>query len=129
MLLPRVFGEAGIAVVVTLARLVAYAIDNDQRWHRFVFLIFLALAVVAGWWMLADDGIQVLLHDFGRTLRCPFRLCSVRAGKMTEDDHRRSQASCQASYMIISMRAARVVSTPDNTQICEGSWQHGVHAT
>lgn len=67
VLLPQVFGEAGIAVVVTLARLVAYAIDNHQRWYRFVFLIFLALAVAAGWWLLADDGIQVLLHDFGRT--------------------------------------------------------------
>lgn len=67
MMLPHVTGEVGIVVVITLARLVAHVIDNDQRWRRFVFLIFLALAVAAGWWLLADDGIHLLLHDFGRT--------------------------------------------------------------
>jgi hypothetical protein len=67
VLLPHVADEVGIAVVIILARLVAYAIDNDQRWRRFVFLIFLALVVTTGWWLLADDGIRVLLHDFGRT--------------------------------------------------------------
>jgi uncharacterized membrane protein YqjE len=65
-MLPRVAGDVSIAAVITLARLVAYAIDNDQRWHRFVFLVFLALAVAAGWWLLAD-GIHVLLRDFGQT--------------------------------------------------------------
>jgi len=29
--------------------------------------IFLALAVAAGWWLLADGGFHVVLHDFGRT--------------------------------------------------------------
>jgi uncharacterized membrane protein YqjE len=64
---PHVAGEVGITVVITLARLVAYAIDNDQRWHRFVFLVFLVLAIAAGWWLLANDGIHVLLHDFDQT--------------------------------------------------------------
>jgi hypothetical protein len=55
------------ATVATVAQLLAYAINDRDRWRRFVFLIFLALAVAAGWWLLADGGIQVLLHDFGRT--------------------------------------------------------------
>ena len=67
MMLPRVAGDVGIAAVITIARLVAYAIDNDQRWRRFVFLVFLALAVAAGWWLLTDDGIHVLLRDLGQT--------------------------------------------------------------
>lgn len=67
MFLHYAVGEVGIAVVITLARLVAYAIDNDQRWRRFVFLIFLALVVAAGRWLLAADGVHVLLRDFGRT--------------------------------------------------------------
>jgi hypothetical protein len=29
--------------------------------------LVLTLAVVAAWWLLADGGIHVLLHDFGRT--------------------------------------------------------------
>ena len=66
-MLPRVAGDVGIAAVITIARLVAYAIDNDQRWRRFVFLVFLALAVAAGWWLLTDDGIHVLLRDLGQT--------------------------------------------------------------
>lgn len=54
-------------MVATLARLLAYAINDRDRWRRFVFLIFLPLAVAAGWWLLADGGVHVLLHDFGRT--------------------------------------------------------------
>lgn len=53
------------AMLATVARFLAYAIDNRDRWRRFVFLIFLALAVAAGWWLLADGGVQALLHDFG----------------------------------------------------------------
>jgi hypothetical protein len=55
------------AMVATVARLLAYAINDRDRWRRFVFLIFLALAVAAGWWLLADGGFHVLLRDFGRT--------------------------------------------------------------
>ena len=53
-------------MVVTVARLVAYAINDPYRWRRFLFLIFLGLAVVAGWWLLAAGGVHVLLHDFGQ---------------------------------------------------------------
>ena len=67
MMLPHIAGDVGIAAVITLARLVTYAIDNDQRWRRFIFLVFLALAVAAGWWLLADDGIHVLLRNLGQT--------------------------------------------------------------
>jgi hypothetical protein len=60
-------GEVGIAIVIAFARLVAYAVSDHDRFRRFLVLIFLALAVAAGWWLLADDGVHMLLHDFGRT--------------------------------------------------------------
>jgi uncharacterized membrane protein YqjE len=50
--------------MVALARLVAFAIDDHDRWMRFLALMLLVLAVVASWWLLADGGLQVLLHDF-----------------------------------------------------------------
>jgi uncharacterized membrane protein YqjE len=57
--------------VVAIARLIAYAIDDAGRWKRFrnlaLFTVFLALAVAAGWWLLADGGVQVTIHDFGAT--------------------------------------------------------------
>jgi hypothetical protein len=53
--------------MTTIARLVAYAIDNGGRWRRLMFLVLLALAVAVSWWVLADGGIHVLLHDFRRT--------------------------------------------------------------
>ncbi len=59
------FGAAVFVSVITVARLVAYAIDSRERWRRFLFLVFLALAVAVGWWLLADGGIQALLNDFG----------------------------------------------------------------
>jgi hypothetical protein len=43
------FGATAVAFMITLARLVAYAIDNGERWRRFMFLVLLALAVVVGW--------------------------------------------------------------------------------
>lgn len=52
------------AMVVAISRLIAYAINDDKRWRRFLFLVFLALVVVAGWWLLANGGMQVLLRDF-----------------------------------------------------------------
>jgi uncharacterized membrane protein YqjE len=55
-------GAAAIAII-TLARLVAYAINDRDRWQRFLFLVFLALAVAVGWWLLADSGVQIVLHD------------------------------------------------------------------
>jgi O-antigen/teichoic acid export membrane protein len=57
--------EAGIAIAVI--RLVAYAIGDDKRWRRFLFLLFLlmAAAALAGWWLFGDGGLQLLLHDFG----------------------------------------------------------------
>ena len=50
-------------MVLAVARLIAYAINDDKRWRRFLFLVFLALAVAAGWWLLADGGVQIVLHD------------------------------------------------------------------
>ena len=55
------------AVLATVARLLAYVLNDRDRWHRFLFLVFLALAIAAGWWLLADGGIYILLHDFRRT--------------------------------------------------------------
>jgi hypothetical protein len=58
-----------IPAVVAITRLVAYAINDDRRWQRFrnlgLFLVFLGLAVAFGWWLLADGGVQVIIHDFG----------------------------------------------------------------
>jgi hypothetical protein len=53
------------AVAAVLARLIAFAIDNGDRWRRFLFLVFLALVIVAVWWVLADGGVHILAHDFG----------------------------------------------------------------
>jgi hypothetical protein len=52
------------AMVVTVARLVAYAINDRSRWRRFLFLVFLGLIVALGWWLLVDGGIHVLHSDF-----------------------------------------------------------------
>lgn len=58
-----------VSAVVAIARLIAYAINDDKRWPRFrnlgLFLVFLGLAVTLGWWLLADGGLQVIMHDFG----------------------------------------------------------------
>ncbi len=57
-----------IPAVVAITRLIAYAIDDDKRWPRFrnlgLFVVFLALALAAGWWLLARGGVQVIVHDF-----------------------------------------------------------------
>jgi len=61
---------AGAVVLVRIIWLIAYALDDDKRWARFrnlsLFVVFLVLAIAAGWWLLADGGIQILLHDFGQ---------------------------------------------------------------
>lgn len=59
--------EVGVAIIITVARLVAYVIDDHNRWRRFLVLVLLVLVVVAVRWLLADGGVHVLLHDFGRT--------------------------------------------------------------
>jgi hypothetical protein len=56
-----------VAIAVTIARLLAYAIDNRDRWRRFLSLVLLALTVAAVWWVFARGGVHVLRHDFGRT--------------------------------------------------------------
>lgn len=59
---------AGAVVFVRIIWLIAYALDDDKRWARFrnlaLFVVFLLLAIAVGWWLLADGGILVLLHDF-----------------------------------------------------------------
>jgi hypothetical protein len=56
----------GVAVfLITLARLVAYAINDRDRWRRFLFLVLLALAVAVNWWLLAKGGLPIIQHDFG----------------------------------------------------------------
>ena len=54
--------------LVRIIWFIAYALDDDKRWARFrnlsLFVVFLVLAIAAGWWLLADGGIQMLLHDF-----------------------------------------------------------------
>lgn len=63
-------GAGAGVVVVTLAivRLIAHAMDTKERWRRFLFFVFLLMAAcaVAGWWLLGDGGLQLLLHDLGR---------------------------------------------------------------
>jgi hypothetical protein len=59
--------EIGVALVIAVTRLIAYAINDRDRWRRLLFLIFLALAVAAVWWVLADGGVHVFLRDFGWT--------------------------------------------------------------
>jgi uncharacterized membrane protein YqjE len=55
----------GVAVfLITLARLVAYVINDRDRWRRFLFLVLLVLAVAVGWWLIAKGGIQLLRSDF-----------------------------------------------------------------
>jgi len=57
-----------IATVIAVTRLIAYAINDRDRFRRFMFLVFLALAAVAVWWVLADGGVHVVLHDFGTAI-------------------------------------------------------------
>lgn len=60
-------------VITNIIRLTAFALDDDKRWPRFrnlalfVILLLLAIAIVAGWWLFGDGGVQVLLHDFEPT--------------------------------------------------------------
>jgi hypothetical protein len=70
----RIAPEAvAVTIVGIVFKLLTYAIDNEDRWRRLMSLVaplmalVLTLAVVAAWWLLADGGIHVLLHDFGRT--------------------------------------------------------------
>jgi uncharacterized membrane protein YqjE len=65
------------AAIVAIARLIAYAIDDDKRWPRFrnlaLFVVFVALGVAAGWWLLVGGGMQALTHDFGSVDITAFR--------------------------------------------------------
>ena len=48
-----VVDEAAFAAFV---QLIIYVIGSRQRWRRFMFLVFLVLAVIAGRWLLANRG-------------------------------------------------------------------------
>ena len=37
--------------MVAVTRLIAYAINDDMRWRRFLFLVLLLLAITVGWWL------------------------------------------------------------------------------
>jgi uncharacterized membrane protein YqjE len=52
-------GIAFFVCLVALARLVAFAIDDQDRWMRFLVLVLLVLAVAGGWWLLAGGVVQV----------------------------------------------------------------------
>ena len=57
-----VVDEAAFAAFV---QLIIYVIGSRQRWRRFMFLVFLVLAVIAGRWLLANRWCHVLLHHLG----------------------------------------------------------------
>lgn len=60
-------GAGAVVVILAIIRLIGYVINDDKRWRKFLFLTFLlmAAAALAGWWLFGDDGLQVLLRDFG----------------------------------------------------------------
>jgi hypothetical protein len=63
--LNRIAPEAtAVAIAHFVFKLITHAIDDRDRWRRFLFLVFLALAVVTVWWVFVRGGVQVLLHDF-----------------------------------------------------------------
>ena len=55
---------AGTVVLVTIIRLIAYAIDDEKRWPRFrnlaLFVVFLLLAIAAAacWWLLGTAACR-----------------------------------------------------------------------
>jgi len=61
----QVWTGAGIATLLASARLIAYAINDRDRWRRFLVLVLLVLAAASARWLFADGGVLVLLHDFG----------------------------------------------------------------
>jgi hypothetical protein len=71
--LKHVAPEAIVVVIIRIVfKLVTYAIDDENRWRRFMSLaaplvaLVLTLALVGVWWLLGNDGVNILLHDFGR---------------------------------------------------------------
>lgn len=80
-MLAHIIGGAGVGagavVFVAVIKLIAFAIDDDKRWTRFrnlsLFVVFmlLAIAAAAGWWLLGDGGLQILVHEFGAASGAP----------------------------------------------------------
>ena len=71
--LARIAPEASAVVIVHIIfKLITHAIDDKDRWRRLMFIVVpllivvLALVGVVMWWLLADGGVQVLLHEFGQ---------------------------------------------------------------
>jgi len=52
-----------MTAIITVAQLARYALGDDARWRRFLYLIFLALVVWVGWWVLARGGVQVVVRE------------------------------------------------------------------
>jgi uncharacterized membrane protein YqjE len=71
---PSIAGSFAVVLVIALTRLVAFAIDDGERWRRFLILVLLVMAAAAVWWLLADGGVHVLLHDFGGLPMAPDRV-------------------------------------------------------
>jgi len=75
-MLARIAPEASAVVIVHIIfKLITHAIDDSDKWRRFMFLVVplltvvlvlvLVLVGVAVWWLMGDGGLQVLIHDFG----------------------------------------------------------------
>ena len=74
---------AAVAIVGKIIKLITYAIDDEGRWRRLMDLLapllvlivtlILTLTAIAAWWLLADGGIEVLLHDFRPDMTTPSR--------------------------------------------------------
>jgi ABC-type uncharacterized transport system YnjBCD permease subunit len=70
--LARIAPEVTVVVIIRIIfKLITHAIDDKDRWRRLMSLVVpllavvLALAAVAVWWLLADSGVQVVLHAIG----------------------------------------------------------------
>lgn len=61
-----------VLIIRAILKMGTHALDRKDRWRRLMFLVvpllalLVALVGVAVWWLLADGGLQVVLHGFGQ---------------------------------------------------------------